>query len=44
MANHFWLDFWTAALILSGAVFAGITLIVAVRGGAELLRMFRHPK
>ncbi|HUX67027.1 MAG TPA: hypothetical protein VMV31_06035 [Terriglobales bacterium] len=44
MVDTFWLDFWTAALILSGAVFAGITLVVAVRGGAELLRMFRRPR
>lgn len=44
MVSNYWLDFWTAALILSGVVFAAITLIVAVRGGAELLRMFRRPK
>lgn len=42
MYSGFWLYFWTAALILAGAVFAGITLVVAVRGGAELIRMFRR--
>ncbi len=36
-----WLDFWTAALVIAGAGFAAITLVVAVRGGAELLRLFR---
>ncbi|HXE30783.1 MAG TPA: hypothetical protein VN515_03160 [Terriglobales bacterium] len=38
----FWLWFWTIALIGAGAVFAGITAVVAVRGGAELWRMFRR--
>jgi|GEM_PF-4942387 len=38
----FWLPFWTIALIGSGAVFAGITVIVAIRGGAEVIRMFRR--
>ncbi|MGH9482094.1 MAG: hypothetical protein ACRD1L_08360 [Terriglobales bacterium] len=42
MYNGFWLYFWTAALILSGAVFAAITVVVAIRGGAELIRMFRR--
>jgi hypothetical protein len=36
-----WLDVWTVALILSGAAFFAITLVVAVRGGAELLRLLR---
>lgn len=37
-----WLQFWTIALIASGAVFAGITVIVAIRGGAEVIRMLRR--
>ena len=44
MYSGFWLYFWECALILAGAVFAGITVLVAVRGGAELLHMFRQPK
>ncbi len=36
-----WLDFWAVALVVAGAGFAAITLVVAVRGGAELLRMLR---
>ncbi|MGH9417811.1 MAG: hypothetical protein ACRD01_14405 [Terriglobales bacterium] len=41
MYSGFWLYFWIAALLLAGAAFLVITLIVAVRGGGELWRMFR---
>lgn len=41
MYNGFWLYFWEVALIGAGAVFAGLTVVVAIKGGAELLRMFR---
>jgi hypothetical protein len=36
-----WLTFWTWALIVAGAGFAGITLIVAVRGGVELVQLLK---
>lgn len=42
MSSGLWLDFWTVCLIGAGAVFAGITLLVAWKGGAEILRMFRE--
>ena len=35
-----WKIFWEACLIVAGATFAGITLIVAVRGFADLRQMF----
>jgi len=38
-----WLTFWAVTLVFTGAVFAVITVIVAVKGGAELIRMFRAP-
>ena len=38
---NLWAEFWRAWLILSGLTFAGITLIVAVKGLADLRAMFR---
>lgn len=35
-----WRIFWEACLIVAGATFAGITVIVAVRGFADLRQMF----
>ncbi|MGH9395176.1 MAG: hypothetical protein ACRD1E_13465 [Terriglobales bacterium] len=37
-----WLGFWIVALVASGVIFAVITVLVAVRGGAEVIRMFRR--
>jgi hypothetical protein len=35
-----WKIFWEICLIVAGAMFAGITVIVAVRGFADLRAMF----
>ena len=35
-----WLDFWVIWLVIAGAAFAGITLIVAVKGFHDLRAMF----
>jgi len=37
-----WRIFWEACLIMAGATFAGITVIVAVRGFADLRQMFAN--
>lgn len=37
-----WRIFWEACLILAGATFAGITVIVAVRGFGDLREMFAN--
>ena len=36
----YWQEFWTAALIVAGVSFAGITAIVSVRGYQDLRQMF----
>lgn len=38
---NLWAEFWGAWIILSGLTFAGITIIVAVKGLADLRAMFR---
>jgi len=38
---NLWAEFWRFWLILSGAAFAGITVVVAWRGMGDLLAMFR---
>jgi hypothetical protein len=35
-----WKIFWEICLVVAGATFAGITVIVAVRGFADLRAMF----
>jgi len=35
-----WLDFWAIWLVISGVAFAGITLVVAVKGFHDLRAMF----
>ena len=35
-----WFYFWMACFVVSGSAFAVIALIVAVRGAADLRRMF----
>jgi hypothetical protein len=35
-----WTIFWEVCLIVAGSTFAGITVIVAVRGFADLREMF----
>lgn len=35
-----WLNFWVIWLVIAGAAFAGITLIVAVKGFHDLRAMF----
>ncbi|HYL85674.1 MAG TPA: hypothetical protein VE263_15690 [Candidatus Angelobacter sp.] len=37
-----WEMFWVAALWISGVSFAGITLVVAIRGFHDLRVLFRH--
>jgi hypothetical protein len=37
-----WQLFWIASLIVSGAAFAVITLVVTVRGFGDLREMFRR--
>ena len=37
-----WLIFWEACLVVAGATFAGITVIVAVRGFGDLREMFAN--
>jgi hypothetical protein len=36
-----WVEFWRVWLIISGITFAGITVIVAWKGHADLRAMFR---
>ncbi|HZD49742.1 MAG TPA: hypothetical protein VE178_13455 [Silvibacterium sp.] len=36
-----WIQFWGIWLLISGATFAGITVIVAWKGFADLRAMFR---
>jgi hypothetical protein len=36
----FWYYFWTVNFVVSGTVFAVITLVVLVRGSKDLLDMF----
>ena len=36
-----WTQFWGIWLVISGATFAGITIIVAWKGLADLRAMFR---
>lgn len=37
-----WEIFWASALLIAGVSFAGITLLVAVRGFHDLRVLFRH--
>jgi len=37
-----WELFWAVSLVISGVAFAGITVVVAVRGFADLREMFAH--
>ncbi len=37
-----WKIFWEVCLVVAGATFAGITMIVAVRGFADLREMFAN--
>ncbi len=37
-----WQLFWAVSLVISGVAFAGITLVVAVRGFGDLRQMFAH--
>jgi hypothetical protein len=37
-----WRIFWESCLWVAGATFAGITLIVSVRGSADLRDMFKN--
>jgi hypothetical protein len=47
---RFWMWFWTANFILAGGAFAGIALVVAIRGLGDLRAMLaaldrdRHEK
>ena len=37
-----WQWFWAAALLIAGVSFAGITVVVAIRGFHDLRVLFRH--
>ena len=37
-----WIIFWAASLIISGASFAGITVVVGIRGLRDLRDMFQQ--
>ena len=37
-----WQYFWAISLLISGISFAGITLVVALRGLQDLREMFGH--
>lgn len=37
-----WQYFWAASLLIAGVSFAGITLLVAIRGFRDLRALFRH--
>lgn len=39
-----WLNFWTVSLVVAGASFAAITVIVTVKGFADLKEMFKGLK
>lgn len=39
---RYWELFWTASLLVSGAAFAAITVIVIVKGGPDLREMLRQ--
>jgi hypothetical protein len=41
---NLWAEFWRAWLIISGGTIAGITLVVAWKGFADLRAMFRDLK
>ena len=36
---EFWKTFWTVALLVAGSGFAGITLVVILKGGGDLKKM-----
>lgn len=36
-----WLNFWTVSLLVAGAAFAVITVIVAIKGVEDLRAMFK---
>jgi|KBSSwiStaDraftv2_1062776.scaffolds.fasta_scaffold175417_2 hypothetical protein len=38
----FWKTFWMVSLVVAGSSFAFITLVVTVRGFADLLNMFSN--
>lgn len=38
----YWEIFWTLSLLVAGATFALITLVVIVKGGPELREMLRQ--
>lgn len=40
----YWELLWTASLLVSGAAFAVITVIVIVKGGPDLRQMLRQLK
>ena len=37
-----WLVFWTLCLVVAGATFAFITLVVIIKGGPDLREMLRQ--
>ncbi len=40
MNNNSWLLFWTISLLIAGASFAFISVVVAIRGFKDLREMF----
>ena len=39
---NYWLTFWTLMLVIAGASFAAITLVVTVRGFRDLRQWFAN--
>ena len=39
-----WAGFWIGFLVVSLVVYAGVALVVSVRGGAELLELIRRSR
>ena len=39
---RFWTWFWTAAIVVAGASFAFITVVVAFKGARDLKTLFRR--
>ena len=37
---YFWRIFWTISLLVAGASFAFVTIVVTLRGGRDLTEMF----
>jgi hypothetical protein len=41
---HYWILFWTVAVLVAGLSFAFVTVVVTIRGGRDLRDMFTRLK